>query len=148
MDPGDQFRPLISSLADETAKIGLHMKGATIVQRLSDECLDEVMREAMENAPDILEGETEHLVIENPLGENVDILDEAKKGRVIFAITATFQTADLAWDDRTLHPERFAINTKAAALLPSKAEMLSEEIHRQMCAGVMPEDVVIPEEYR
>jgi len=135
MDAEDQFRSLVLTLEKTTETLGLHLKQAIVVPQLSDE----YAREVVEEGPK---------AIEELFSSSLDILNEAKKGNVIFNLMASFQTADLAWDDRTLHPDRFAINTQAAALLPSKEEMLSEEIRRQVASGVALEDVVIPEEYR
>ena len=131
-DPQDPFGSLMEELTTELGHIGLHTEAMSIV-----------------GAPDLDEDETEEDDDEFSIGITPDdIVEQIKSSRGNFALAVRAYTKDLAFDEKTLHPEKFAQDTEAKTIMPSTHEMLREEIERQLADGVAYEDVVIPEIYK
>lgn len=132
----NQIQILIDKLRTGSQELGLHAKEISVLGQPTPEVIEKILREAEEN------GEDEPLIIASE-----DLVGDVKAGKMQAAISVTFATADLAWSDRVLYPDRFDIDVQAAALIPSKSEMLREEINRQIESGVEIGDIVIPKEY-
>lgn len=140
MNLEDQISALIQALDTKASTLGLHLKMASTSGYLTQEYSAKIAEQIQSS------GNEEEIMMNLLDGKN--LVEDVKGNRAVLTIAVTFATADLAWDDRTLYPERFVVDTEAAVLLPTSAEMLAEEVHRQLTSGVKPEDVVIPEEYK
>lgn len=129
MDSYESISSLIEKIEVAMSAIGLHADNLQPTQLggVSEELADELAGE---------------------LPTMDQIVDFVKSGKIEFAIVGQFRTADLAWTERTLHPDRFSEDTLLRELLPSDEDALQSALQEQIDAGIDPADVVIPEEFR
>lgn len=134
-DDEDLFSPLMRRLSEELGHIGLHPDAMSLVGSPN---------------PSMLEDD------EDPNDEDFDpfsmgpekIIDQIKDGSGNYAFAVRMVSKDLAWDDRTLRPEKYIQDTEVKTIMPSEHEMLREEIESQIAKGIAPEDIVIPDIYK
>ncbi len=125
----DIFSSLLSQVADAMGALGLHTETLSLVNWGGSE----------ETIPEELKNE--------PLSDEI-VVKMIKEGRMDFAILGQFRTADLAWSERTLYPDRFSETALLRELVPSEEDVLKGILQEQIDAGVDPADVVIPDQFK
>ena len=125
-EPEGPFDMLVSDLQEAMQALGLHSD--TLYPTLMGEPPD-----GCESCDTLTQGQVSEYV---------------KAGVVDFVIIGQFRTADLAWSDRILHPDRFDEDLLLREVLPSEEDALQAALQEQIDNGVAPEDVVIPDEFK
>lgn len=124
------FNSLMHQLREELGHLGVHVDHMTIVGAHVPTEEDD------EPVPDDYDLTTD------------EIVGKIKTGDGQFGIALRARLGDLAWDDRTLEPEKFQEQRTADVLMPSMEEMIKSEMERQLAEGIAPEDVVIPDMFK
>lgn len=107
-DPNNTFRALMNELVEELGHIGIHVEYTSIVGAPNPD------EDGNVESPEDFDTET--------------IVGQIKNQQGHFGIAVRAILKDLAWDERVLDPEGYALATQENILMPTTEDMIHADI--------------------